>query len=211
MSSRSYEVRFSEREASARIRLAVQRMEHRKVSERRRKTLANLEWKPIAAAEFSIPDELLEVELPNEWTTKDGIEGERIFLSPENDSLTVMLSDANLPEESCEEVVRRFVQDIYEKAMGRSLSKNEIKVSGIAVLTHYCCEFCSGAITEFAYSCPVCGRCFCYAHRRPESHGCAGLRSRTAQPESPVKVKERFSSSRSRGRPKVRISKVPCG
>lgn len=210
MSSRSYGVAFTNSGVNRKVVQAVQTRAARRVSERRRKILSRLEWRPICDNEFSVPEELLEVEVPDEWTAEGNVRREKMVVSASGDGLTVILSDNNLPEKTCEKVVRLFVQELHMRVTGKHLSDDEIEVSPLAMLMHRVCEFCSERIIGPSYSCPVCRRCFCYEHRRPETHGCSRNkknRGRVLQTNPSARV----SSSRCGRRPVVVINKVPCG
>ncbi len=135
---------------------------------------------------------------------------EKMMVSVTGEVLTVMLSDSNLPEKTCEKVVRTFAQELHVRATGRELSNDEIEVFPAAILMQRVCEQCSERIVGPAYSCPVCHRCFCYRHRVPEKHGCRrDMTDRSKILEA--NPSKRISSSRSRRRPAAIISKVPCG
>ncbi len=209
MSCRTYSVAFANSALTAAIRETLPRMARREIPDWRREALAKLEWSPIQGGEFKIPDELFEFDVPDEWSAADGIKGEKVMVSTRGDGLTLILSDGNMREESCEQVVRRFVQELHTKATGRALAEEEIKVSTVAFLPRYVCEFCSGQITDLPYTCPVCGRCFCYEHRRPETHGCERAR---ATNKTCLSDDRTLDSARSRKQgPTVLVRKVPCG
>ena len=209
MSSTMYQVRFTSPVVNQSVLHALREQPRQEVPRWKEQALAKLDWRPAAAEGFQVPAGLLEFHVPDAWTEPLQIRNEKLLVSAKEDHLTVVLSDGNLKEERCEEVVRRFVQELHKQATRRALKEDDIELSPIGVLVHYACECCSQSITDCRYTCPVCGRCFCYDHRRAETHGCkrrveaAGLSSpRGAQP---------CRVAAARPRSKVLISRVRCG
>jgi len=208
MSRRVYEVRFTDEVVNAAVAQSATVSELHTIPEWRRQALSKLEWIPMSTGEFSIPDALVEFEIPDEWTAEEGVERETMLVSVKADALTLVLPDGALKEDRCDELVRRFVGEIHMRATGTRLKDDEVEVSPVAALAHYACEFCSERVMGLPYTCPVCRRCFCYEHRRPETHGCS-RQSRETGAGLPSSVTA-YASTPGR-RPPVVIRKVPCG
>jgi hypothetical protein len=209
MSSRSYAVVFADARAERAVRRTVVNVARREVPEWRRRLLARMEWVGTPEPAFAVPDGVLEFDVPDEWTAADGIKREKMLVSATGDGLSLTISDGNLRGDRCEELVRRFVRELYRKATGKVLAEKEIEVSSVAVLRHYACECCGERITGLPYSCSACGRCFCYDHRRPESHGCA--RCERSRGKSISRSGSARAAPQRGSKPVVLIRKVPCG
>ena len=208
MSHRTYRATFTRPEARSAVTRAMRAASVR-VSEERQRILAQVAWRPLSDEPFAAPDELREFVVPDDWTADCGIKGEQLLVSAADDGITVSLLDWNVPTASCETVVRRFIQALYQEATTEDLEEKDIRVTPVAVLMHHVCQHCAERVLELPYRCPVCGRAFCYPHRRPESHGC----DRRATRDASGVLHDEVSPPAVGGRvaPKVLVSKVPCG
>jgi hypothetical protein len=224
MSGRTYSASYHGSSSDAsRLREELrrqQRMEKERL-ERRRKVSEKVEWIETSA-EFEVPEDFAdfaEIRVPDELTRDAGIFDESVFVSPGKDDLSINLTvfDVNVPEEKCEEIAVKFAQEIYRKATGKEIPEDAISIQPIARLKHPVCQHCLNPIPDFVYRCPACKRSFCYAHRRPESHGCTrnsrsqkngitGFAGKSAGKER----KTGIAGAKSKA-PKIIIQKIPCG
>ncbi len=215
MSSRSYRVSFVDAEEERRIREEIERLmkqEHERI-QKRRKILSKLEWAQESTEKLNLSNRFAEVKVPHEWTREEGILNESLFVGKTKEGIDIAIFDQNLPEGKCEEIVSKFSREIYKKATGREASEDSVSVQPIVRLKHPVCQHCFNPIKNFTYKCPVCGRGFCYSHRRPESHGCSQKqmkeKSELTKKQKFIK-KEKEPESKSKN-PKIIIKKVPCG
>jgi hypothetical protein len=179
--------------------------------ERRREILSRLEWVQECSGKLELPDDCAEIKIPQEWTSDAGILNESLFASIDEEGINLAIFDQNLPEEKCEEVVSKFTREVYKKAIGRELSQDSVSIQPIAGLKHLVCQHCFRPISNFAYKCRVCGRGFCYSHRRPESHGCS-RDQKLGRPEFLKEIVRKESKSiRKNKEPRIIIRKIPCG
>jgi hypothetical protein len=183
----------------------------------RRASLAALEWARsegninIPMIDVDLP--IFEAKLPPEFTKDSGISNEIIRAVPINDrEVQIIITDASLQPKKCEEIAVDFAQRLYEKATGERIDRSMILVKGIATLSGKICEHCLREIDGPPYVCKVCGRTFCYDHRRPETHGC-GVKPRVVEEEPRISPVTHPSSAaeESGNTPRVVVRRLPCG
>jgi len=218
MSRYSYDISF--RRADVRVE-ELMRIAQRSVTQtasavqpKRREAFAGLQWTPVSVHTFEglqVPTALFEVKLPNEFTEDVGVKDEKAIVSIGENSIRVTITDASLPSKRCDEVAVKVAQTIYERATGKSIPLSRIILKPTHQLLKNICEHCMQTLDTFPYRCNVCGRCFCYEHRNPETHGCH-IGQKVSIPEKArtetTPVRRRLESS---GRPRIVVQSVPCG
>ncbi len=209
MSRRAYKVKYTKAQVNEKARKLATRKLPVRVPTPKQKALSKLHWLPVQNEEFTTPEDLREVEVPDEWTAEDGTRKEKVLVSADKEGLTVIVSDANLKEGSCERIVRNFAGLVYKEVTGEELREDEVDLSPFAMFRHTICEFCGEQTEGNSFTCPVCKRCFCYDHRSPESHGCNREKSRGETVEFGSKA-SRSDSGKER-RTTVAIRKIFCG
>ena len=155
------------------------------------------------------PKEMYELDIPKELTEPYGTSNERALISIDKDKIDILLTDASIPTEKCGEIVADVVSKMYEKATGKRLDRSQIAVRPYAHLSGSLCEHCLESIDSQPYRCRVCGRCFCYLHRAPETHGCAADQKTTT--ETIVTTPAESAKAPTQIKPKLIIQRVPCG
>jgi hypothetical protein len=179
----------------------------RRATESEKERFKQIPWVP-KENEFKVwekPSDLFEVSLPPEYTSDTDVTKETIRIIPQRDHIQISITDASLPPSKCEEIAIKFSKLLYEKATGKRISSDQILVKNIAGLPVNICEHCLQEIEGLPYVCRVCGRTFCYQHRKPETHGC--------QVQTKVRVDLQIPRKRktSEHKPRVVIRKIPCG
>jgi|GEM_PF-5312464 len=185
----------------------------------RKTSLATLEWvkskENINIPTINVDLPIFEVKLPSEFTNDIGISNEILRIAPIDDRRTqIVITDANLQREKCEEIAVDFAQRLYEKVTGKKIDRSMIRIERVATLAGKICEYCLQKIDEIPYTCKLCRRTFCYKHRRPETHGC-GIKPRGVEKGTPI-ASESYSSlateeSESEHTPRIIVRRLPCG
>jgi hypothetical protein len=182
----------------------------------RKAGLAALEWVSVEditdRVVLNVDEPVYEVTVSSSLTNDVKVSREVLRVYPVDERrFQVIMTDASLPLRKCEEVVVEFAKGLYEKATGEKIDNRMVRVQRVAALLGRVCEHCLQTIPELPYTCKVCGRVFCYEHRRPESHGC-GHPYNMAQEEASTQHNNPSSAdSNSEDLPRIVISKVLCG
>jgi hypothetical protein len=180
-----------------------------KVRLRRKENSADVR-RTNSAETVSIPKELFEVKISNDVTKALGITDERILVNIDDEKMDILLTDASVPSEKCAQIVQKFVGDLYEKATGKKIRTEQIAITPFAMLQRTICEHCFESIEGPPYKCRVCGRCFCYVHRTPETHGCS-VGQEDNQTEIIKTAPQHKAKTKQNDRAKIVITRVPCG
>lgn len=178
--------------------------------------LSQLNWLPKVDIEptrrprFDVDKPVFEAPVPPEFTKDVHVFNEVLRVVPINDkTIHVVVTDASIPPSKCEEIAIDFARRLYEKATGVKITKEQILVNNVAGLPANICEHCLQSIEGLPNACKVCGRTFCYDHRRPETHGCQ-LKIALGQPQLST-VKQQHESQIKTTQPRVIIRRIHCG
>jgi len=178
--------------------------------------LSQLNWvpkvdnEPTRQPRFDVDRPVFEAPVPPEFTKDVHVFNEVLRVVPINDkTIHVVVTDASIPPSKCEEIAIDFARRLHEKATGVKITKEQILMSNVAGLPGNICEHCLQPIEGFPNACKVCGRTFCYDHRRPETHGCQ-LKIASGQPQLPT-VKQQHESHAKPTQPRVIIRRIHCG
>lgn len=198
---------------------ALNELNARRVSSTASQRVQRANWNPISNSDgavqsnqppaFDPPKELYELDIPKELTEPYGISNERVLISIDKDKMDILLTDASMPAEKCGEIVAEVVSKVYEKATGKRLDRSQVAIRPYARLSGSLCEHCLESVDGQPYRCRVCGRCFCYLHRAPETHGCVADQKNTA--ETMVTAPIKSAKAPVRAKPKLILQRVPCG
>jgi len=161
------------------------------------------------AATFDLPREIYEMNIRDELTEPYGVSCEKVLISVDENQMDILLTDASVPSESCGEIVADVVSNIFEKAIGKKLDRSQIAIKHYAHLSSSLCEHCLESIDAQPYRCRLCGRCFCYLHRSPETHGCA-VEQKVVNKTAIITLSN-SSRTTARSKPQVILRRIPCG
>lgn len=189
------------------IHKTLAELEAKRIEEERRDKLLRLKWKPVENKPIEVKPPEFEVNVPPEFAENSLVKNERMFVSVQKDGLGVMITDASLPSEKCEEAVTKLAQMVLKHATGRDVPKKNVLVKPIGQLETTICEFCLETIEGYPYRCRVCGRCFCYEHRSPESHGCLVKRKE----DSKATLSPRPRAPKKADKSRIVVRQIPCG
>lgn len=180
-------------------------------------SLSKLDWvprastEPVQKPEFDVDKPIFEAMVPPEFTKDVHVSNEILRIAPLDDkTIQVTITDASIPPSKCGEIAIDFAGRLYEKATGMKITREQMMLKNIASLSENICEHCLQRIEGLPHACKVCGRTFCYDHRRPETHGCQ-LKVRLDQPEQPIMKKRQLEPQKNLAQPKVIVQKIPCG
>jgi len=190
MSSQVYTVRFTQRSVFERIAELVKKFNN----------CAPM-IKPIGDIVGTLPEQVHEVQVEGE------IRPLRVFLSLQYDGLTITLAEPAHSEESCERILKKFVQEIYKRATDEELAERHIRLNTAGRLI--ICQECLTSISSF-YQCGICGHTYCFEHRFPERHRCKKTKTDNVFKIS-LKATKRVDAANSKQPSKVIITRIPCG
>ena len=220
LSQLEYERRMEEQNMAAMLMEALQTMNARRLASQnqialnktrlRRKENKVQEHEDNLVETVSIPKELFEVKIPDDVTKSLGITNERLLVNIDDNKMDILLTDASVPSDKCAQIVQAFVGDLYHKATGREIRTEQIAITPFAILEHAVCEHCHEPVEGPPYKCHVCCRCFCYAHRAPETHGCSVPQEGTHTEISKTPPQHK-TKSKQNDRARIVITRVPCG
>jgi hypothetical protein len=189
----------------------------RQMDHARKKSLSKIKWAPktnvnfAQTPQFDVDKPIFEVSVPPEFTDDVNVSNEALRVIAINDNtVQVVITDASIPPGKCEKIAIDFAGRLYEKATGMKIAREQMMLKNIASLSENICEHCLQHIEGLPYACKVCGRTFCYDHRRPETHGCQ-LKVRSDQPKQPIMKKQQLKPQKKSAQPRVTVQKIPCG
>jgi len=213
MSKYIYQVTFDPRiqielnELISSIHKTLAELSAKRVEVRQQEKLSRLKWIPDQEKAIDVKVPEFEANMPPEFAEDLPTKNEKMFVSVQKDGLGVMITDASLPKGKCEEIVTKFAQKVYNRATGKNIPKESILIRPIGHFENTICEFCLETIDGYPYRCGVCGRCFCYDHRTPESHECLVKRKE----ESKTVLSPPSRASKKAGKSRVIVRQIPCG
>jgi hypothetical protein len=180
-------------------------------------SLSQLDWvqkadtEPVQTPEFDVDKPIFNVVVPPESTKDIHVSNEVLRIVPLDDkTIQVTVTDASIPPSKCGEIAIDFAGRLYEKATGIRIAREQMMLKNIASLPENICEHCLQHIDGLPHGCTVCGRTFCYDHRRPETHGCQ-LKVTTDQPEWAIEKKQQLGPQKKPVQPRVSVQRIPCG
>jgi hypothetical protein len=218
MSKSSYEISFYRTDVRIEelMRIARRSMTQTAtvVKPERREAFAGLQWTSVSVHTFEgpqVPTALFEVKLPNELTEDVGVKDEKALVSIGENSIRVTITDASLSSQRCDEVAVKVAQRIYQQVTGKPIPRSSILLKPTHQLLKNICEHCMQTLDTFPYRCNVCGRCFCYEHKNPETHGCFVGQKVSVPEKARIETAHGPRSAESSRRPRVIVQRVPCG
>jgi hypothetical protein len=183
----------------------------------RKESLSKVEWIPKKAVNFSqmprlgVDETIFELPVPTESVGDSNVSNETLRIIPINgNTVQVVITDASVSPSTCEKMAIDFAKRLHEKATGRKITEEQILLKNIAGLAANICEHCLQNIEGLPHACKVCGRTFCYDHRRPETHGCQ-LKVKADHLEEPIEKPQQFNAQQPPDQPMVTIRRIPCG
>ena len=217
MSKDTYQIQFNDTKIRIEQMLSALNEIARQLDRAAKVSLSKLDWvprantQPVQKPEFDVDKPIFEATVPPELTKDVHVSNEILRIAPLDDkTIQVTITDASIPPSKCEEIAIDFAGRLYEKATGMKLGREEMMLKNIARLSENICEHCLQSIEGLPYVCKVCGRTFCYDHRRPETHGCQ-QKVRLDQSEQPIVKHEQCKPQKKSTKPKVIVQKIPCG
>ncbi len=183
----------------------------------RKESLSKTEWVLKNSADFAqiprfdVDEPIFEVSVPAESTDNFNVSNEILRVIHINDNtVQVAITDASVSPDKCEKMAIDFAQRLHEKTTGRKIAKERILLSNMASLASNICEHCLQSIEGFPHACKVCGRTFCYDHRRPETHGCQ-MKVRSDLSEKSIKEQSHLDAQKQSDQPRVTVRRIHCG
>lgn len=214
MSRGTYEIKFNDEKIKIQKILAALMEMSKEMDKNSKKLIKELNWTPkdqINPPKFDVEIPIFEAIIPDELTKDVGVTKEVMRISPVDDkTIQIVITDASLPPEKCQEIAIQFTQQLYKKATGKTLRREQILIKNIANLEENICEYCLKPLEDLPHTCKQCGRTFCYNHRRPETHGCQPTTKIEFQEEKVLKKQKNYTS-KELNKPKATLQKLPCG
>jgi len=216
LSKDTYQIRYNDTKIQIDQILSALNEIARELDRAAKVSLSKLDWvprastEPVQKPEFDVDKPIFDAMVPPEFTKDVHVSNEILRIAPLDDkTIQVTITDASIPPSKCGEIAIDFAGRLYEKATGMKITRERMMLKNIASLSENICEHCLQRIEGLPHACKVCGRTFCYDHRRPETHGCQ-LKVRVDQPERPI-VKQQQKPQKNLAQPKVIVQKIPCG
>ena len=217
MSKGTYQIEYNDTKIQVDQILSALNAIARQMDHARKKSLSKMKWLPktdvnfAQTPQFDVDKPIFEVSVPPEFTDDVNVSNEVLRVIAINDNtVQVVITDASIPPDKCEKIAIDFAQRLHEKATGRKIAREQILAKNIASLATNICEHCLEHIEGLPHVCKVCGRTFCYDHRRPETHGCQ-LKVRIDHPEQATTKQQQRRPEKESAQPRVIIRKIPCG
>lgn len=216
MSKETYQIQFNDRKIKINQILNALMEIAEEMDETSKKLMRELEWASVnrvSPPNFDVEASIFEATIPDELTKDAGISKETIRILPINDkTIQIAITDASLPSTKCQEIAIQFTKQLYKKATGKTLDTKQILIKKTASLQINICEHCLKSLESLPYTCQVCGRTFCYDHRKPETHGCqTNIRIKTPEGSMPKNPQTTTKKTQDHQKPKIVVYKVPCG
>jgi len=217
MSKGTYQIQYNDTKIQIDQILSALNEVARQLDRAAKVSLSKLNWVPKASTEpfqkpeFDVDKLIFEAIVPPEFTKDTHVSNEILRIVPLDDkTIQITITDASIPPSKCGEVAIDFAERLYEKATGMKITREQMMLKNIANLSANICEQCLQYIEGLPHVCKVCGRTFCYDHRRPETHGCQ-LKVKLDQPEQPTVKQQELKPRKESAQPRVIITKIPCG
>jgi hypothetical protein len=217
LSKDTYQIQYNDTKIKIQQMLSALNEIARELDRSAKVSLSKINWvsrtnaEQFQKPEFDADKPIFETVAPPEFTKDVHVSNEILRIVPLNDkTVQVTITDASIPPSKCEEIAIDFAGRLYEKATGTKILREQMMLKNIATLSENICEYCLQPIEGLPHACKVCGRTFCYDHRRPETHGCQ-LKVRVDQPQQPVKHQQQAKHPEQMAQPKVVVQKIPCG
>jgi hypothetical protein len=217
LSRGTYQIEYKDTKIRVDQILSVLNEIARQMDHARKESLSKVEWIPKKAVDFGqmpqlgADETIFELSVPAESAGGLNVSKEILRIIPiRGNTVQVAITDASVSPSECEKMAIDFAKRLHEKATGRKISEEQISLWNIASLATNICEHCLQNIEGLPRTCKVCGRTFCYDHRRPETHGCQ-LKVRSDHPEETVKRHQQLKAEQQSDQPRVTIRRIPCG
>ncbi|MEM1589800.1 MAG: AN1-type zinc finger protein [Candidatus Bathyarchaeia archaeon] len=216
MSKETYQIQFNDKKIKINQILTALMEIAKEMDINSKKVMSELEWaseNQVSPPNFDVETPIFEATIPDELTKDIGVSKETVRIIPINDkTIQIVITDASLPPTKCQEIAIQFTQQLYKKATGKTLNKKQILLKKTATLQANICEHCLKPLESLPHTCQICGRTFCYDHRRPETHGCqTNIKTKTIGENVLETPRTTTQKTRAYNKPKIVIQKIPCG